>query len=80
MSTGKAGEREKPERLGFNIPSAYWSGYEKAAARNPECAAKSIEHTVIDHPVADAVIEASMLDDLSYRIPDHVGADQASPW
>lgn len=37
---------------------AYRAGYEKASAVNPELAAKYIEHTVVDDPVADAVIEA----------------------
>ena len=40
------------------VPSAYQAGYDKAAALNPDLAAKYIEHTVIDDPVADAVIEA----------------------
>ena len=42
----------------FKIPSMYQAGYEKAVALNPELAAKYMEHTVIDDPVADAVIEA----------------------
>lgn len=41
-----------------NIPSAYRAGYEKAAALNPELATRYIEHTVIDDPAADAVIDA----------------------
>ncbi|MDE0144818.1 MAG: oxygenase MpaB family protein [Nitrospira sp.] len=40
------------------IPSAYRAGYKKASALNPELAAKYIQHTVVDDPVADAVIEA----------------------
>ena len=26
------------------------------------------------------LLEASMLDDLSYRLPDHLKADRATPW
>ena len=44
----------------MKIPSAYQAGYEKAAALNPDLAAKYIEHTVVDDPVADAVVEALM--------------------
>ncbi len=40
------------------IPSAYRAGYEKAAALNPDLAAKYIEHTVVDDPAADAAIDA----------------------
>ena len=43
---------------GSKIPSAYQAGYEKAAALNPDLAAKYIEYTFVDDPVADAVIEA----------------------
>ena len=42
----------------LKIPSAYQAGYEKAVALGPDLAAKYIEHTVADDPVADAVIEA----------------------
>ena len=42
----------------IKIPSAYQAGYEKASALNPDLAAKYIEHTVRDDPVADAVIES----------------------
>lgn len=48
---------------GFNIPSAYRDGYARAAALNPDLAASYIEHTVVDDPPADAVVEAlSQLD------------------
>ena len=43
---------------GIKIPSAYQAGYEKATMLNPDLAAKYVEYTVIDDPVADAVIEA----------------------
>ena len=42
----------------IKIPTAYKAGYEKAAALNPDLAAKYMEYTVVDDPVADAVIEA----------------------
>ena len=42
----------------IRIPSAYQAGYEKAAALNPDLAAKYIASTVIDDPVVDAVMEA----------------------
>ena len=48
---------------GFDIPSAYRDGYARAAALNPDLAASYIEHTVVDDPPADAVVEAlSQLD------------------
>ena len=40
------------------IPSAFRAGYKKAAALNPDLAAKYIEYTVVDDPVADTIIEA----------------------
>ena len=43
---------------GIKIPSAYQAGYEKAAALNPDLAAKYIEYTLVDDPAADAVIDA----------------------
>lgn len=39
------------------IPFAYQAGYEKARRLNPDLAAKYIEQTTKDDPVADAVIE-----------------------
>ena len=42
----------------LRIPSSYLAGYERAAALNPDLAAKYIKHTTIDDPVADAVIDA----------------------
>ena len=43
---------------GIRIPSAYQAGYARAREVNPELAARYIEHTTMDDPVADAVIEA----------------------
>ena len=40
------------------IPSAYQVGYERARLLNPSLAGKYIEHTLLNDPVADAVIEA----------------------
>ena len=40
------------------IPSAYQVGYEKAQLLNPSLAAQYIEHTLLNDPVADAVIES----------------------
>ena len=40
------------------IPSVYQAGYAKAHTLNPSLALKYIEHTVLDDPVADAVIES----------------------
>ena len=42
----------------MDIPSAYQAGYEKARALNPQLAARYVERTVIDDPVADTAIEA----------------------
>ena len=42
----------------MKIPSAYQAGYKRARVINPQFAAKYVEHTVIDDPVADAAIEA----------------------
>lgn len=42
----------------IKIPSAYQAGYGKATALNADLAAKYMEYTAIDDPVADAVIEA----------------------
>ena len=43
---------------GVDIPSAYRDGYGKAVALNPDLAARYIENTVVDDPLADAVVEA----------------------
>lgn len=45
-------------RSEMGVPLAYQAGYEKARALNPQLATKYVEHTVIDDPVADALIEA----------------------
>ena len=42
----------------MDIPSAYRAGFDRARALNPTLAARYIEHTVIDDPVADAAAEA----------------------
>ena len=42
----------------LNIPEAYKASYENARAANPELAARYIEQTTVDDPVADAVMEA----------------------
>ena len=39
------------------VPTAYRDGFEKACAANPELAARYVEYTSIDDPVADAVME-----------------------
>ena len=43
---------------GFHVPSAYRDGYGKAVAINPDLAASYIGNTVVDDPLADAVVEA----------------------
>ena len=57
VNVSVSGKRSIGIREG-GIPSAYRAGYEKAAALDPELAMQYVEHTVIDDPVADAVIEA----------------------
>ena len=57
VNVSVSGKQEVGPR-GIKIPSAYQAGYEKASALNPDLAAKYIEHTVVDDPVVDAVIEA----------------------
>ena len=42
----------------MDIPSAYRAGFDRARALNPALAARYVEHTVIDDPVADAAAEA----------------------
>ena len=56
------------------IPSVYKEGYEKARTLNPNVAQKWRGKNFV------FLLEASMLDDLSYRIPDHLRADKATPW
>ena len=40
------------------IPAAYRKTYEKPHAENPHLAARYMEHTIVDDPVADAVMDA----------------------
>ncbi len=42
----------------FRIPCVYQDGYGKASALNPDLAMSYIENTVVDDPLADAVVEA----------------------
>ena len=42
---------------GFEIPAAHRDGYGKAVALNPDLAASYVANTVVDDPLADAVVE-----------------------
>ncbi len=42
----------------FQIPSVYQDGYDRASAQNPALAMSYIRNTVVDDPLADAVVEA----------------------
>ena len=42
----------------MKVPSAYQPGYRKARALNPQLAATYVEHTLIDDPVANAVVDS----------------------
>ena len=42
----------------LNIPEAYKASYENARAANPELAARYIQQTTVDDPVADTVMDA----------------------
>ena len=42
----------------LNIPAVYRATYEKARVASPQLAARYIDQTTVDDPVADAVMEA----------------------